>query len=64
MEGDFQTGWYYHPTLGLIRTTFTNGKWVYRCYSEKGTKPLSKERPLDQWTWALSEAREDITATE
>jgi len=56
MDGAMTPGWYNHPQLGLIKI-FTNkhNEWVYQCYSKSGTKALSKERPLDQWTWALCE---------
>ncbi|MBU0730863.1 MAG: hypothetical protein KKA70_14090 [Proteobacteria bacterium] len=56
MDGTFQEGMYTHPNLGLIKILFKNNNWVYQCYTKSGDKPLSKERPLDQWTWALSEA--------
>jgi len=55
MEGNYESGWYNHPSLGLIRVYPNGPDWVYRCYNKNGDKPLSKERPLDQWTWALSE---------
>ena len=56
MFGNYQDGWFQHPTLGLIKI-FINAKqtWVYQCYTRNGKKPLSNERPLDKWTWALSE---------
>ncbi|MDZ7641098.1 MAG: hypothetical protein U5J62_03605 [Desulfurivibrio sp.] len=56
MEGTYQEGWYNHPTLGLIRIYVSGTDWVYVCYTRNGKKALSKERPLDGWTWALSEA--------
>ncbi|ADH85063.1 hypothetical protein [Desulfurivibrio alkaliphilus] len=55
MEGTFQEGWYTHPTLGLIRVFTSGSEWVYVCYTSNGRKALSRERPLDGWTWALSE---------
>ena len=58
MEGGYQEGWYVHPSLGLIKTINSQNQWVYRCYNAKGTKPLSKERPLDPWIWALSEPKQ------
>ncbi|OGR07696.1 MAG: hypothetical protein A2511_00640 [Deltaproteobacteria bacterium RIFOXYD12_FULL_50_9] len=58
MDGSFQEGWYKHPTLGLIKIFQKNYTWVYMCYASNGQKPLSKDRPLDQWTWALSEPEE------
>ena len=57
MEGGYQEGWYVHPSLGLIKIIHAK-EWVYRCYTDSGAKPLSKERPLDPWTWALSEPKE------
>ena len=58
MEGGYQEGWYVHPSLGLIKVTHTNRQWVYLWYTEGGAKALSMERPVDPWTWALSEAKE------
>ena len=60
MQGNYESGWFEHPSLGLIKV-FPNasGDWVYRCYNQNGDKPLSKERPMDQWIWALSEKRTD-----
>jgi hypothetical protein len=58
MEGQTQEGWYNHPSLGLIKILKKGNNWYYQCYNTKGTKSLSKEKPLDQWTWALSEARD------
>ena len=55
MDGTFTAGWYNHPTLGLIRVYLKGNEWVYQCYTQNGQKALSKERPLDSWTWALSE---------
>ncbi|MFH7319168.1 hypothetical protein ACHHRT_01005 [Desulfurivibrio sp. D14AmB] len=55
MEGSFREGWFKHPTLGLIRIFIKGPDWVYVCYTSNGEKALSKERPLDSWTWALSE---------
>jgi len=63
MDGLMTQGWYDHPQLGLIKI-FENKKnnWVFVCYSKKGTRILSKERALDQWTWALCESsqRDDL----
>ncbi|OKY76766.1 MAG: hypothetical protein BM485_01465 [Desulfobulbaceae bacterium DB1] len=55
MDGQYKPGWYIHPNLALIKIYQSGQSWVYRCYSSSGQKALSKERPLDQWTWALSE---------
>ena len=55
MEGTYQEGWYSHPNLGLIRVFISGPDWVYVCYTKNAQKPLSKERDLDSWTWALSE---------
>ncbi len=56
MDGSYSEGWYQHPTHGLIKVYMSNDSdWVYRCYTRNGSKPLSKERPMDQWIWALSE---------
>lgn len=54
MDGQITAGWYRHPKLGLIKI-FENDKrsWVYQCYSESGTRALSKEKNMDNWTWAL-----------
>lgn len=54
MDGQITAGWYRHPKLGLIKV-FENDKraWVYQCYSESGTRALSKEKSVDNWTWAL-----------
>lgn len=54
MDGQITAGWYRHPNLGLIKI-FENDKraWVYQCYSESGARALSKEKPMDSWTWAL-----------
>jgi hypothetical protein len=54
MDGQITAGWYRHPKLGLIKI-FDNAKrnWVYQCYSESGMRALSKEKEIDQWTWAL-----------
>ena len=54
MDGQITAGWYRHPKLGLIKI-FENDKrsWVYQCYSESGTRALSKEKSMDSWTWAL-----------
>ena len=55
MQGKYTGGWYQHPTHGLIKVSLSDSQWVYRCYTQNGFKPLSKERPIDQWIWALSE---------
>lgn len=55
MDGTYEQGWYTHPNEGLIRVSQKDGEWVYRCYSVNGQRALSKERPLDSWTWALSQ---------
>ena len=56
MDGTMTEGWYRHPQLGLIRVlTNSNQEWVYICYSDSGSRVLSKEKPLDSWTWALCE---------
>ncbi len=55
MDGSFSEGWFTHPTLGLIRVFVKGTDWVYVCYTKNGQKALSKERPMDSWTWALSE---------
>jgi len=61
MQGNFKPGWYEHPTHGLIRVSMnTSMGWTYRCYTQNGDRPLSKERPLDHWIWALSEAALDV----
>lgn len=60
MDGSFEDGWYKHPTLGLIKIFQKNNSWVYQCYTTSGEKPLSKDRPLDQWTWALSEPQKEL----
>jgi len=56
MEGSYTEGWFTHPTIGLIRISQKNMDWYYQCYTRNGQKAVSKERPLDTWTWALSEA--------
>ncbi|MCB2181211.1 MAG: hypothetical protein KQH63_04190 [Desulfobulbaceae bacterium] len=55
MDGQFKPGWYIHPNLALIKIYQKRDKWVYQCYTKSGQKPISKERELDTWTWALSE---------
>lgn len=55
MDGRYKDGWYTHPNLGLIRIFLKDYDWFYQCYTQNGSKPLSKERALDSWTWALSE---------
>ena len=58
MDGTYTEGWFTHPTQGLIRVFLKGGEWVFQCYTKNGQKALSKERPLDSWTWALSEAEQ------
>lgn len=54
MDGAYEAGWYYHPQIGLIKIHESGDKgWVYVCYSESGQTALSREKPLDAWTWAL-----------
>jgi len=56
MEGGCKEGWYEHQSMGVIKIFQNqNGSWVYQCYTSNGAKPLSRERPLDSWTWALSQ---------
>ncbi len=55
MDGPFKDGMYTHPSLGLIKIFIKNESWVYQCYKSSGLKPLSAPKPLDQWTWAMSE---------
>ncbi|MBI4792461.1 MAG: hypothetical protein HY789_07020 [Deltaproteobacteria bacterium] len=55
MDGHFKPGWYIHPSLALIKIYQKDQNWVYQCYTASGQKSISKERPLDQWVWALSE---------
>ncbi len=55
MDGTFKDGMYIHPNLGLIKIFIKDGDWVYQCYKSNGSKPLSAPKPLDQWTWAMSE---------
>ncbi|MFC1524704.1 hypothetical protein ACFL6N_07935 [Thermodesulfobacteriota bacterium] len=64
MDGTYQEGMYSHPSLGTIRIFQKNNNWVYQCYTTRGHKPLSRERPIDPWTWALSEPMESFTAEE
>ncbi len=54
MDGAIEAGWFVHPQNDLIRVFQSGTQWVYQCYSSTGTRVLSKERPLDSWTWALS----------
>ena len=56
MNDTYTEGWFTHPNHGLIKIFLKNGSWLYLCYSHNGQKALSKERPLDRWIWALSEA--------
>jgi len=59
MDGQISAGWYRHPQLGLIKISIDeSSSWTYQCYSDSGTRPLSKKKPLDQWTWALSQLDE------
>lgn len=54
MDGQVTAGWFQHPKLGTINIYESNRRtWVYKCYSESGTRPLSTEKELDTWTWAL-----------
>ena len=54
MEGQITPGWFRHPQIGLIKIfSNENQEWVYQCYSDKGTRLLSKEKSIDSWTWAL-----------
>lgn len=55
MDGMYTEGWYEHPNLGRIKIVLKGADWIYQCYTKSGQKALSKERPLDTWTWALSE---------
>jgi hypothetical protein len=56
MDGSYTEGWYNHPNLGLIKIYVSGSQvWVFQCYTKSAQKALSKERPLDGWTWALSE---------
>ena len=54
MDGQISPGWYRHPKLGLIKVFMNeNQDWVYQCYSDSGSRVLSKEKSIDSWTWAL-----------
>lgn len=54
MDGQITAGWYRHPKLGLIKIFESDKRsWVYQCYSESGKRALSKEKDMDNWTWAL-----------
>lgn len=55
MDGSYTEGWYNHPNMGLIKIYVSGQAWVFQCYTQSAQKALSKERPLDGWTWALSE---------
>ncbi|MGM0680732.1 MAG: hypothetical protein ACQES8_00695 [Thermodesulfobacteriota bacterium] len=55
MHGEFQEGWYKHPSLGIVKIFRNGDNWVYQCYTTNQKKALSHERPLDTWTWALCE---------
>ena len=55
MDGNFRECWMEHPSLGLIKVFQDDLDWVYQCYTRNGQKPVSKEKPLDSWTWALAE---------
>ena len=57
MDGSYKDGMYTHPSLGLIKIFIDDGEWVYQCYTSNGAKPVSNPKPLDQWTWAMSEER-------
>lgn len=60
MDGQIAAGWYRHPQLGLIKISIDeSNSWVYQCFSESGTRSLSTKKPLDQWTWALSQLDEN-----
>jgi hypothetical protein len=60
MDGPIAKGWFRHPQLGLINIyKDPKGGWVYRCYSDNGSRVLSKERALDQWTWTLCQPEEE-----
>lgn len=59
MDGAFSEGWFQHPNLGLIKIHKTSAQsWVYVCYTSSGSKAVSKERPLDAWTWTLCQPEE------
>jgi len=61
MEGTITAGWFTHPSLGTIKIfRSSTNQWVYQCYSQNGSKALSKERELDQWTWVMCEKLEDM----
>ncbi|MBU0480406.1 MAG: hypothetical protein KKG47_04830 [Proteobacteria bacterium] len=63
MDGNYHEGFFDHPSHGLIKIyRNSSGNWVYQCYTSSGTKPLSKERTLDAWTWALSTVSDIQTA--
>ncbi|MBA3013737.1 MAG: hypothetical protein FP815_02160 [Desulfobulbaceae bacterium] len=54
MDGQISAGWYRHPKLGLIKIYQNNKQaWAYQCFSDSGTRALSREKSLDTWTWAL-----------
>lgn len=56
MDGQIIPGWFRHPKLGLIKVFANeNQEWVYQCFSDSGTRALSKEKTVDSWTWALCE---------
>ena len=58
MEGPVKEGFYNHPNNGVIRIfQKENGNWVYQCYTQNAQKAISREKSLDNWTWALSEPR-------
>ncbi len=54
MDGAMEAGWFMHPKNDLIKVFLSGDQWVYQCYSSNGKRVLSKERPMDSWTWALS----------
>jgi hypothetical protein len=43
-----------YPTLGLLKITRNKAGWLLLLH-RRGHKPLSMQRSLDQWIWALSE---------
>ncbi len=59
MDGPIKEGWFRHPQQGLINVFIgKKGTWAFQCYSDNGSRVLSKERDLDQWTWALCQSEE------
>lgn len=62
MDGQIASGWYRHPKHGLIKIFMTEkNEWVYQCFSDSGTRALSKLKTLDSWTWALCSTEADFT---